>query len=252
MAAFLPLPKGLLFDLGGTILREVDYQPMLGIAQLFGKCRLRPGIDRDGAQASSIALLSEIRANRDSEITEFPFQAWLRLIIDQFCVDHDFSLADAELEFWRESARMEPQPGVAAVLNWLAERNIPAGIVSNAMFSARVLEWELSRHGFGDAFQFVMSSADYGFQKPHPAIFNAAAGRFGLHPREVWFVGDDYHNDVKGARGSGMNVIWYNPSQARAADDCTTSSISDWEDFLESVASSPESPDRTQWRDQGS
>jgi beta-phosphoglucomutase-like phosphatase (HAD superfamily) len=155
MVAFQPVPKGMLFDLGGTILREVDYQPTLGI-------------------------------------------------------------------------------------------------VSNAMFSARVLEWELSQHGFGDVFQFVMSSADYGFQKPHPAIFNAAPARLGLQPREVWFVGDDYHNDVNGARGSGMNVVWYNPSQAPAADDCPTQWISDWANFPESVASSRESPNPTHQRDSGS
>jgi FMN phosphatase YigB (HAD superfamily) len=96
-----------------------------------------------------------------------------------------------------------------------------------------------------------MSSADYGFQKPHPAIFDAAAARLGLHPREVWFTGDDYHNDVKGARGAGMNVIWYNPSQAPPADDYPTVWVSDWANFIESVASSVESPNRTQRRDSG-
>jgi HAD superfamily hydrolase (TIGR01509 family) len=223
-------PKGVLFDLGDTLLREGDYQPLIGITQLFERARLRAEADLETARAASIALLTEIRGMRDSGITEFPFQSWLRLIVDRFCVERDVSLAEAELEFWKVSAQMEPQPGIAAVLARLAARKIPCGVVSNAMFSARLLAWELARHGFGEAFQFVMSSADYGVQKPHPAIFQAAAARLGLEPAEIWFVGDSYRKDVQGARNAGMTGIWYNPRQAASQDESTVQ-ISDWAEF---------------------
>jgi putative hydrolase of the HAD superfamily len=125
---------------------------------------------------------------------------------------------------------MEPQPGIAAVLARLTERKIPCGVVSNAMFSAQLLAWELARHGFGEAFQFVMSSADYGVQKPNPAIFRAAAARLGLDAVEIWFVGDSYKNDVLGACGAGLHGIWYNPRQAANQDESMVQ-ISDWADF---------------------
>ena len=232
----LPAPKAILFDLGDTILREGEYQPLVGITHLLGSAELRPNVDRESACAASLALLSEIRGKRDSEITEFPFQSWLRLIVDQFCADRDIQLAGAELEFWRVSAVMEPQPGIAAVLAGLAERRIPIGVVSNAMFSGALLSWELARHGFADAFRFVMSSADYGVQKLHPAIFRAAAARLGLAPEQIWFVGDSYHKDVRGARHAGMNGIWYNPGQAAAPKDEPTVQIADWADFGKMLA----------------
>jgi putative hydrolase of the HAD superfamily len=231
MALYYPAPKGILFDLGDTILREVDYHAAAGIAQLFGRAGLRPEHDLESARAASIALLSEIRAMRDSEVTEFPFQSWLRLVVDRFCIDREISPADAELEFWKASARMESQPGIAAVLGWLANRNLPLGVVSNAMFSGRLLAWELARHGFGDAFEFVISSADYGLQKPHPAIFLAAVARLGLRPGEILFVGDSYHKDVQGARSAGMSAVWYNPAQAPPSDGTLTTQISTWEEF---------------------
>jgi HAD superfamily hydrolase (TIGR01509 family) len=235
MGRSLPAPKAILFDLGDTILREGEYQPLVGITHLFGRAALRPNVDLESACAASMALLSEIREKRDSGIIEFPFQSWLRLIVDQFCVERDASLADAELEFWNVSAKMEPQPGIAAVLERLAERDIPCGVVSNAMFSAALLSWELARHGFLDAFQFVMSSADYGVQKPHPAIFRAAAARLGLAPTEIWFVGDSYHKDVRGARHAGMNGIWYNPGQAPVPNDEPTVQILQWAAFTELI-----------------
>jgi putative hydrolase of the HAD superfamily len=231
MVASLPSPKAILFDLGDTILHEGDYQPLVGITQLFGRAGLRAGVDLESACAGSMALLSEVRAKRDSEITEFPFQSWLRLVVDQFCADRDILLADAELEFWSASARMEPQPGIAAVLAWLTKRKIPLGVVSNAMFSTRLLAGELARHRLEDAFQFVMSSADYGVQKPHPALFLAAAARLGFQPAEIWFVGDSYKKDVLGARNAGMNAVWYNPQRAPVPDNESTVQIADWDAF---------------------
>ena len=224
-------PKGILFDLGDTILREVEYHPSAGIARLLDRTGLRPEHNRESAREASLALLSEIRAMRDSEITEFPFQSLLRLIVDRFCIDREISLADAELDFWKTSARMEPQPGIAAVLDGLAHRDIPIGVVSNAMFSSRLLIWELGRHGFGDAFEFVISSADYGLQKPHPAIFLAAAARLGLTPPEILFVGDNCRKDVQGARSAGMRAVWYNPTQEALPGETPTLQISNWEEF---------------------
>jgi len=235
MVRSLPAPKAILFDLGDTILREGEYQPLVGITHLFGRAGLRANVELESACAASMALLSEVREKRDSGITEFPFQSWLRLIVDQFCAQRDASLADAELEFWRVSAKMEPQPGIAAVLARLAGRNIPCAVVSNAMFSAALLEWELARHGFADAFQCVMSSADYGVQKPHPAIFRAAAARLGVAPAEIWFVGDSYNKDVRGARRAGMNGIWYNPRQAAVPNDEPTVQISEWAAFMKMI-----------------
>src|SRR5262249_29247871 len=103
MVRSLPAPKGILFDLGDTILREGDYEPLVGVTQLFGRAGLQANVDLESACAASMALLSEVRERRDSGITEFPFQSWLRLVVDQFCANRDIPLEDTELEFWKVS-----------------------------------------------------------------------------------------------------------------------------------------------------
>ena len=62
-----------------------------------------------------------------------------------------------------------------------------------------------------DRFEFVVSSADYGVRKPHPAIFEAALARLGLEPGEAWFAGDNVEYDLKGGLGAGMFTVLFRP-----------------------------------------
>ena len=61
-------------------------------------------------------------------------------------------------------------------------------------------------------FQAVVVSADVGWRKPKPAIFEAAFRRLGIGPADALFVGDRADIDVVGAKAVGMAVAWLNPS----------------------------------------
>ena len=130
---------------------------------------------------------------------------------------------------------MQPEDGIAPVLDWLMDRGIALGVVSNTMFSAEVLHWELTRHGLANGFGFVMSSADYGLQKPRPAIFATAVARLGLRPQEVWFVGDNFEKDIRGALQAGLAPVWYNPQRSPCPADHEAVEVCDWAQFLELV-----------------
>src|SRR5207253_1972933 len=95
-----------------------------------------------------------------------------------------------EGEYWDATEGMVPAPGIREALVDLRRRGIPAGVVSNAIYRGETLRRELDRHGLGDAFGFVMTSADYAVRKPHPFLFEAAAAKLGLPVGEVWFAGN--------------------------------------------------------------
>ena len=61
--------------------------------------------------------------------------------------------------------------------------------------------------GIADHFDQVVYSAEAGFEKPHPGIFESALARLGLEPEEVLHVGDDRRRDVEGAHGVGMYAV---------------------------------------------
>jgi HAD superfamily hydrolase (TIGR01549 family) len=234
-ATALPRPRAILFDFGNTLLREDHCEPSAGIRSLLRLATGPIACEPEKAEQAAIELYAEVRAQRESGLVEFPCRSFLRLLGDLWNIAWDMPPGSLELEFWKALGSMEPEDGIDAVLEWLKGRTIAIGVVSNAMFSGEVLSWELARHGLAGAFRFVMSSADYGLKKPHPALFRAAVARLGLQPKEVWFVGDNIEKDVGGALRAGLTAVWYNRQDVRCVGEPAGIQVGDWAGFLELV-----------------
>jgi putative hydrolase of the HAD superfamily len=101
-----------------------------------------------------------------------------------------------------------------------------------------LLASELARHGLLRSFGFVLSSADVGARKPHPAIFREALGRLGARAEETWFVGDSFANDVAGAYGVGVTPIWLAPGGEAERSAPPHHRVSSWPELLELYRSS--------------
>jgi FMN phosphatase YigB (HAD superfamily) len=61
----------------------------------------------------------------------------------------------------------------------------------------------------------VLISGEFGVEKPHPAIFQAALAAGSRRPQDAVFVGDSLEFDIAGARASGIRSIWMNRTQRR-------------------------------------
>ncbi len=83
------------------------------------------------------------------------------------------------------------------------------GIVSNFDHSPTVYDL-LAREGLQAYFDTVVISAEVGWRKPRPEIFQQALERLSLEAKEVLFVGDNPLMDVGGAQEVGMPVFWFN------------------------------------------
>lgn len=56
-------------------------------------------------------------------------------------------------------------------------------------------------------FDAVVISGEFGWRKPHPAIFQEALRRLDVRAKEAVFVGDDLEVDIKGAAACGIDGI---------------------------------------------
>lgn len=56
----------------------------------------------------------------------------------------------------------------------------------------------------------IFVSGDVGAEKPERKIFDHAKRTMKLENAEIWFVGDSYELDVKGAVNAGWNAVWMN------------------------------------------
>jgi putative hydrolase of the HAD superfamily len=61
-------------------------------------------------------------------------------------------------------------------------------------------------------FEFSVSAAEVGEQKPHPLVFQTAMSRAGVSAEETVHIGDDEHRDIFGACEAGIRTVWLNRS----------------------------------------
>ena len=204
-------PRGLLFDYGGTLVEELEFNPRAGIDVLLRAADPPPTADLDVILARADRVAREVADRRDVHHIETPWPSLTRLIHDGFGTRFGSPLADLELAFWNASVRTQPMPGVEAALVEFRRLGIPMGVVSNSSFGQRIIRHELAKHGFVDGLAVIAVSAEYAVRKPNPLLFEAAAGLLGVPPAHVWFVGDRLDTDIAGARAAGMTPFLYVP-----------------------------------------
>jgi putative hydrolase of the HAD superfamily len=86
----------------------------------------------------------------------------------------------------------------------LKQKHILTGIITNA--DARVLKTIESSY-IGSLVDIVTTSEEAKADKPSSAIFQLALSKAALKASEALFVGDQYENDVVGAKSVGMAAI---------------------------------------------
>ena len=205
-------PRGILFDYGGTLVEEVEFNTRAGLAWLLSRAVTKPNEEQLAhIWRHADRVTSEIAERRDTFQIETPWTSLTRLIHDACGTRFNESLADLELQFWNASVKTRPMPGVRQALQEFHDARIRMGVVSNTSFSQATIRHELSKHGLADLLPVYVVSAEYAVRKPNPLIFEAAAGLLGLPCEEIWFVGDRIDMDVDGATAAGMNPIWFSP-----------------------------------------
>src|ERR1700736_5929280 len=119
---------------------------------------------------------------------------------------HDDQLRDSLVDATRSSANWcVVRPGTREALQRLGQR-YPLGVISNADGKiASILE----RCGIADCFTTTTDSGLVGYEKPHPAIFEAALRDMGSTAGQSLYVGDIYSVDYLGATRAGMQAILF-------------------------------------------
>jgi HAD superfamily hydrolase (TIGR01662 family) len=107
-------------------------------------------------------------------------------------------------EQWATNHHFEMYEDVAEVLAGLAQRGFTVGAISN---SHRSLKAFTEHFQLAHLITTVVSSAEHGYMKPHPSIFQTALERAGVSAAESLMVGDSLHADIEGALAVGMHAV---------------------------------------------
>lgn len=108
-------------------------------------------------------------------------------------------------------------PDSLPTLQGIQERGLPMGLISNI---GEDIDSYLNKAGFDGFFQYKVTSFEAGYDKPNPEIFLLALQKAGVKADEALYVGDQYDQDVIGARAAGIKPILIDRDGASQKRDC--------------------------------
>jgi putative hydrolase of the HAD superfamily len=131
---------------------------------------------------------------------------------------HD-DLLRIEQEAWWQGAHVDPE--AVPLLDLLRGQGVRCGLCSNAPYRARSLHEQLAFLGLDTHLDAVIFSAEVGWRKPAPRMFDAARQALGTAAGRTVMVGDREATDIAGAHAAGMRAVLINrrgTTGASAAD----------------------------------
>lgn len=97
--------------------------------------------------------------------------------------------------------------GAIQTLQWLKDNKIKVVIVTN--LTAYVQIRKVRELGISEYVDFLVTSQEAGYDKPHPANFLLGLHKVSFLAEEVLMVGDDLTSDIEGAQALGIDTVLY-------------------------------------------
>ncbi len=208
------LPKMILFDYGQTLIAEQKFDGIKGTeAVLQYATRNKYHLSAEQVQARANEINEEFGRfhpeKRHLFQIEIPNTMFTPYLYESQGIEIALSNSEIDAVFWNAAAPGEPTEGIKEFLDYLKEKGIRTGVISNISYAPSVVAERINRLLPENAFEFIITSSNYIFRKPNKRIFDLALEKAQLHPNEVWYIGDSYECDVKGALNAGLFPVWY-------------------------------------------
>ena len=202
--------KTIFFDVGNTLL----FPDRATILAPLHRQNVRPTIEQLHAIERRTKKEFDAMMQHDGRPDHsFWFLFYTHLLEDLGIQDE--SARDAMLAATRTSANWcDIRPGTRESLERIA-RHYSLAVISNA--DGKILDI-LTHCGIADVFDKITDSGLVGYEKPHPAIFEAALGEMKAAPQESLYVGDVYSVDYLGATRVGMQGMLFDVAGAYRED----------------------------------
>jgi len=222
--------SAVIFDLGHTIWDIGPQRGALGraysgmrgtLARRLGRADLPPAAAFQSAVRDVLHDASETYFTNGAHLDQPPSWVW----IDRGCRALGVELEQTLLIeitpplFAGEIDSLICDDGTLDAVTALADSGYALGCVTNTLADTATIRAMLRLHGFEHLMHTVVVSADEGWRKPHPSLFQKAMRELGVNPVESLFVGDSPVHDIGGARSVGMRAVLTRQYVARPYGD---------------------------------
>ncbi|MDE5589481.1 MAG: HAD family hydrolase [Acetatifactor sp.] len=210
----MKMPKMILFDYGQTLIAEQKFNGVKGTeAVLRHAARNKYNLSAEQVQAKANEINQEIGRfqpeKRHLFQTEIPNTMFTPYLYESQGIEIALSNSEIDTVFWNAAAPGRPTDGIKDFLNYLKNKGIRTGVISNISYAPSVVAERINRLLPENTFEFIITSSNYIFRKPNKRLFELALEKADLKPDQVWYVGDQYECDIKGSLNAGLLPIWY-------------------------------------------
>lgn len=105
-----------------------------------------------------------------------------------------------------------------STLKKLEQDGYRMGLISNAGDDQDVQQL-IRRFEISSYFDFILTSAQCSYRKPHPRIFELAIANWYFVPSETVMVGDNLDADIRGAKNAGLYAVWISRRAGQSSED---------------------------------
>ncbi len=224
--------KHLFFDLDHT-LWDFDRNSAESIAELFDTFRLSDAGIESAAEFSRhfIAVNRQLWADYDRNIITHTYIRENRfpMVFRSLGVDESAVHADLNAEYLHLLPR-KPHLLESArdVLDYLQGR-YTMHIITNGFAEIQAVKMDSAE--ISHYFTHVVTNGVIDAKKPDPVIFRYALDISGADVAESLMIGDNYEADILGAKGVGMDTVFYNTAGAVVSDP-PTYDIRHWNELM--------------------
>lgn len=228
-------PKMILFDYGQTLVAESKFDGVRGTAAVLQHAvRNKYNLSAEQVQARANEINQEFGRfdpqKRHLFQIEIPNTMFTPYLYESLGIEIALLNAEIDTIFWDAAAPGAATEGVEDFLKFLKKREIRTGVISNISYAPSVVAARINRLLPENAFEFILTSSNYIFRKPHRRIFDLALEKADLRPDEVWYIGDQYECDVKGALNAGLYPVWYiGAIDLPYREDRSILTVTDWD-----------------------
>jgi len=202
-------PEMIIFDYGRTLLYQPNFSTSNGNSAIYPYINRNPrNISLEEYDETIVELFAKIKAQR-GPLLEIHEHNFLKLAMEYMDISLSVSIEEAEEIIMNGISQGGIMPHADRLVDYLNEKGIRTGVISNNCFSSNALEKLFNRLLPRNKFEFVMASSDYIFRKPHSLMFDVALQKSGLTADKVWYCGDSIEADVYGAKNVGMFPVLY-------------------------------------------
>lgn len=198
-SCFTRLPDAVLFDTDNTL---YPYDPAHAAAQLAIKDKVMATFSigaKDFDSAFSEAR-NQIKARLGHTASSHSRLLYLQRMLEIMGLGSQVLLAlDFEQTYWRTFlANARLFDGVKELLDDLRLLGIPTAIVTD--LTAQIQFRKVVYFGLDHYFNYIVTSEEAGFDKPHEAPFQIAIEKMKPRGNCIWMIGDNPINDIRGSK----------------------------------------------------